>query len=152
MSIKKYENALDIGKADAMLKHSNADQFKQVLAGFLLKCIRLNLQQRPEPGALKEITEELYELLQATWPGAKPSQIWDTLKHGMGKQGQYRVVINYPTVANWILYQRQVKVKSETEKIIGPPIAETVEMTLRGLSEYRKLVASGEYKPRGRES
>jgi len=138
----------------AMLKQVDPGKFKELLMAMVLKCIRLNMESIPDPDALKEMVEELYDLLQVSWPGVRPAQLWATLKHGMAKQGQYRVRINYPTLANWILYHRILKPETEAAGIKHPgvPIDTQVNNLLIGLSEYRKRVASGEYKPQGRGS
>jgi len=137
---------------NAMLKELPPDDFKELLAGYLLKCIKLNMEPLPPPEALGMITAELYDLLKKAWPGVRPNQVWLTLKHGMAKQGQYRVRINYPTVANWLMYH---KVTHETEtggrKIETPSLNTQAETVLSGLAEYRKRVASGEYKQKGRQ-
>ncbi len=149
---KRSTNQLDIAHGGAMLKHTPAEDVKEMLAGYLLKCIKLNMEPFPEPEALGMIAAELYDLLAKTWPGVRPNQIWLTLKYGMAKGGQYRIRINYPTVANWLMYHKQTgDGRSELEKAVSPSLNTQAEDVLSGLKEYRKKVASGEYKPRGRE-
>ena len=148
---KRQSTELSVAN-NAMLKQLPPDDFKELLAGYLLKCFKLNMEPLPEPEALGMVVSELYDLLKKTWPGVRPNQIWLTLKHGMAKGGQYRVRINYPTVANWLVFH---KVTHETEpggrKIETPSLNTQAEGVLSGLKEYRERVARGEYKPRGRE-
>jgi len=149
---KRPSTALSMAN-DAMLKRVEPEQFKELLAGYLLKCIKLNMEPLPDPEGLGMVVSELYDLLQITWPGVKPSQIWATLKAGMARQGQYRIRVNYPTVANWFMHHRVLTPQGEAEKAIeksSPPIQTQVEGVLNGMKEYRERVASGEYKPRGR--
>lgn len=136
-----------------MLKATPAEQFKDLLAGYLLKCIKLNMEPLPDPEALGGVVAELYDLLLKTWPGVRPNQVWLTLKHGMAKSGQYRVRINYPTVANWLIYHRQTSEPgSQVEKeMASPSLNDQAADVLAGLKRYREAVARGEYKPRGRE-
>ena len=147
---KKQSTEISVAN-NAMLKELPPDDFKELLAGYLLKCIKLNMEPLPEPEALGMITAELYYLLKQTWPGVRPNQIWLTLKHGMAKQGQYRVRINYPTVANWLLYQRQMKPPENTTREPAPSLNTQAADVLAGLKEYRDRVAAGEYKPKGRD-
>lgn len=137
----------------AMMKATSPDDFKELLAGYLLKCFKLNMEPLPEPEALGMVVSELYDLLIKTWPGCRPALLWETLKQGMAKGGQYRVRINYPTVANWFLYHRVMKIESQTEHQVptfAPSINEQSKEILAGLKEYRERVARGEYKPKGR--
>jgi len=141
---------------NAMLKQLPAEDFKELLAGYLLKCIKLNMEPLPEPEALGMVTAELYDLIRATWPGCRPSLLWATLKAGMAKGGQYRVRINYPTVANWLMYHRVLKIDPQGEmskkiEASAPSLNTQAESVLAGLKEYRRKVEVGEYKPRGRE-
>jgi len=150
---KRKPGEMAHGEPTGMLKHQSPQQFKELLMAMVVKCIKLNMEEISHPSLLQEMVEELYDLLQVSWPGAKPSQLWATLKYGMAKQGQYRVRINYPTLANWILYHRQLKTETEGAgtKNPGVPIDTQVNNLLTGLSEYRKRVESGAYKPKGRE-
>lgn len=149
---KKQSAAVD--KVGAMLKHVPPEDFKEVLTAMVLKCKRLNEESVNKMEDLTELVDELYLLLQRSWPGVRPTQIWATLKNGMAKQGQYRVRITYPTLANWLMYHRVLKTEPESskEKELGEPIESQVNRIVNGLAEYRKRVASGEYQPKGRES
>jgi hypothetical protein len=149
---KRQSTALDT-QFGGMLKKADPGQFKELLAGYLLKCIKLNMEPLPDPEALGGIVDELYLLLQRSWPGVRPGQVWLTLKAGMGKSGQYRVRINYPTVANWLLYHKVTSDEptSQVEKEMAPSLNTQSADVLAGLKKYREAVARGEYKPRGRE-
>lgn len=137
---------------NAMLKQLPAQDFQELLAGYLLKCIKLNMEPLPEPETLGMIAKELFYLLQKSWPGVRPNQVWATLKAGMAKGGQYRVRINYPTVANWLMYHRVATPEQGREKELNTPSLNTqAEGVLAGLKEYRERVAKGEYKPQGRK-
>lgn len=149
---KRQQNALDVAHG-TMLKAQDPGKFKELLTGYLLKCIKLNMEPLPDPTALGQIVDELYDLLQASWPGVRPGQIWLTLKNGMAKSGQYRVRINYPTVANWFLYHRVTQANDShvESKLPAPNINEQAQSVLAGLKEYREAVARGDYKPQGRK-
>jgi hypothetical protein len=70
----------------------------------------------------------------------------------MAKSGQYRVRINYPTVANWLMYHKVMADNpSEREQTFSPSLNTQAADVVAGLKEYRDAVARGEYKPRGRE-
>lgn len=133
-----------------MLKQVSAHDFQELLAAYLLKCIKLNLEPLPEPESLGMIAKELFYLLQREWPGCRPKDLWKTLKYGMAKQGQYRVRINYPTVANWIMYHRHVHKESQKEEP-PPNLEQQAQGVLSGLKEYRRKVEAGEYIPKGRQ-
>jgi len=140
---------------NAMLKQLPPDDFKELLAGYLLKCFKLNMEPLPEPEALGMVVSELYGLIKATWPGCRPALLWATLKQGMAKGGQYRVRINYPTVANWVVYHRVMKIDPQGElskkiESATPSLNTQANEVLAGLKEYRERVARGEYKPKGR--
>ena len=152
--VAKRATGMAIVEQNAMLKHSDPEDFKKIFAGYILKCYRLNGQPEPDPAAFNEIVTDLFELLQTTWPGAKMDQIWLTLKNGMTKQGDRYLLIKYPTVANWLTYHRVLKAPENypAVKVPTPNLNEQAQSVLKGLAEYRKRVESGEYKPKGRES
>jgi len=136
-----------------MLKNQDPTDFKDLITALVLKCIKLNMEPMPDPDSLTGLVDELYDLMQQTWPGVRPEQLWQTFKNGMAKGGAYRLKINYPTLANWILYQRVNKLESMIDSEVrksAPPIEAQASDLMKGLAEYRERVKRGEYKPKGR--
>jgi len=143
--IRKQKKSELANQSTGMLKHQTPEQFKELLMAMVLKSIKLNMDPIPDPDSLVGLVDELFDLLRVTWPGVKPEQLWATFKNGMAKGGAYRVRINYPTVANWLVYHKVLTTaeQSQREKEIenfSPNINEQVRDLISGLNKYRERV------------
>jgi hypothetical protein len=143
--IQKRQSGEIANQSTGMLKHQSPEQFKELLTAMILKSIKLNMDPMPDPDSLIGLVNELYQLLENSWPGVTPEQLWNTIKAGMAKGGAYRIRINYPTLANWLMYQRVMKSpqqsqrEKEVEKV-SPSINEQVRDLISGLNQYRERV------------
>ena len=145
MEIKPRRKAEIATQSTGMLKQQEPEQFKELLMAMILKSIKLNMEPIPDSDSLVGLVDELYQLLAISWPGVKPEQLWLTFKAGMAKGGAYRVRINYPTIANWLMYHRVMKSpeQSQREKEVekfSPSLNQQVQDLLSGLNQYRERV------------
>jgi len=141
--IKKRESDELAKQATGMLKHQTPEDFKELLMAMVLKSIKLNMDPMPDPDSLVGLVDELFDLLRVTWPGVKPEQLWATFKAGMAKGGAYRIRINYPTLANWVLYQKVLTTAEQSQRAkevekVSPSINDQVRDLITGLNKYRE--------------